>query len=153
MAAGVHIQISLKDAELRKFLAVAVARSVDLSPVLTLVGERIVAATHRRFEEQVDPEGQPWAKLDERYRKAKELLGYRGMILQRSGRMRSSIHPIVQALQLEVGTNVRAKGGFPYPVIHQLGGEHIPRREFLGLSKEDDDAVADILTDYLAGEL
>ena len=79
------------------------------------------------------------------------------MILQRSGTLKNSIHPVVSKSEVRIGTNVRSKTGFPYPIVHQTGTSNagrnkstvIPKREFLGMGHGDAEAVLGIIEGYL----
>lgn len=57
---------------------------------------------------------------------------------------------MITPTSLEVGTNLKSKKGFPYPVIHQEGGKHIPRRRFLGLSTKLIERITQVISDYAA---
>lgn len=154
---GPLLEIVFDDRNALAALGRLLERVSDLRPAMREIGERMVASTVHNFETETAPDGTKWAPLNEKYRDAKSRAGLSTMILQRSGRLKSSIHPVVSAHEVRIGTNVRSKTGFPYPIVHQLGTSNagrnkatvIPKREFLGMGSGDNDAVLDIITRYL----
>ena len=129
-----------------------------MRPALREIGERMVTSTKHNFQTETAPDGKKWAPLDSKYAAAKARQGLSEMILQRSGRLMNSIHPVVEATQVMIGTNVRSKTGFPYPIVHQRGAKNagrghnvvIPKREYLGVGRGDNEAILAIVMGYLA---
>ena len=158
MPGGPLLEIVFKDQQIESYLSLLLARLGDLRPVLREIGEHMVASTKHNFKSETAPDGKKWAPLNTKYLAAKQRRGLSEMILQSSGRLMNSIHPVVQATEVLVGTNVRSKTGFPYPLVMQLGttkaGRNhnvtIPKREFLGFSPKDRDAILDIAIGYMA---
>ena len=120
-------------------------RAVDNpAPVLDGIGAAMEAATLRRFERAADPDGVPWLK-SARVLSAK---GEGGVTLTDSSDLKRSITHSVVGKTAEIGTNVI------YAAIHQFGGEikrggrtvgQMPKRAFLGLSRDDGEIVLSIL--------
>jgi phage virion morphogenesis protein len=161
MSLGMEFAINVDELAAQSGLGVLLGRLRDRRPMLRAIGERVVSATEARFESETAPNGEKWAPLDDRTKKAKLRQGYSDKPLQRTGRMKSSIHPEVYDDYVEVGTNILSKKGFPYPVVHQLGaaaerlasahfgqGHVVPKREFLGASDSDKAAFLDIARKY-----
>jgi phage virion morphogenesis protein len=161
MSRGMEFVIDVDELAVQSGLGVLLGRLRDRRPMLRAIGERVVTATDARFESETAPNGEKWAPLAESTKKAKLRKGYSDKPLQRTGRMKGSIHPEVHDDYVEVGTNVLSKDGFPYPFAHQLGaaaerlasahfgqGHAIPKREFLGASDSDKAAFLDIARKY-----
>jgi phage virion morphogenesis protein len=133
------------------------ARVSDPRPALREIGERMVASTVHNFETETAPDGTKWAPLNEKYKEQKARRGLSEMILQSSSRMKSSIHPVVSHSEVRIGTNVRSRTGFPYPIAMQQGAHNagrghnvtIPKREFLGFGRGDVEAILGIVENYI----
>lgn len=112
----------------------------------------------RLLEQSIVPEifaqegariGESWPALSPAYAawKGKHYPGR--PLLVRTGEMKSSLigktgHSIRRktATSFEYGTNL------PYGIFHQLGGQRIPRRKFLGLAADDRIAMGKIMHKY-----
>lgn len=139
------------------------ARGQDMRPVMEDIGALLEESTRERFETQRDPDGTPWAPSSRALRQA-------GPTLTDTGRLRDSVTRKVTGRQIDVGTNVI------YAATHQFGATirpktakglafrigsdfvvtqkvEIPARPFLGISQQDQDAIGDLVNDYLAGPL
>lgn len=121
-------------------------------------GEALVSGTVKRFADQKDPQGKPWAST----RRG-------GKILNDSARLRNSIDYAVAGDTILVGSNVK------YALIHQKGGVikpknkkilhfktpdgkdvfvksvTIPARPYLGVSKEDWAEIEATIKDFIGG--
>ena len=132
--------------------AAALGDQYDLtSRIANLVNDQ----SHKRFETQIDPDGQPWVEWSEAYRKT--VTNPKAEILKRSGELQKSIASDVFAPNAAVVGTKRS-----YAKIHQYGGistegYRIPARPYLGVSDEQqieiDRAVARHLQDAAAGRL
>ncbi len=99
-----------------------------------------------RFKEERDPEGKKWLPNQRG-----------GQILTLKGYLRGSIVGQATADYAEVGTPL------VYSAIHQFGGTirfkkrngavQMPKRAYLGVSKEDEVEIADVIETYLSGAL
>jgi phage gpG-like protein len=103
----------------------------------------------QHFEQEKGSEG-PWKAWSDFYAQKMERLGKGGnKILQDSGRLRQGLIPI------QSGRNVRkvpegilwfnpakTKGGFPYALAHDEGGEKLPKRDFMWLSASARENIA-----------
>lgn len=155
--AGTRITIDLDDAALQATLSNLAASVADPSPALAEIGEHLLTTTKARFgqTQKRAPDGTPWARNTETTiaRKGRDNPLYKSGMLQ--GQMRWQLAEGGRAV--EVGSNRiyaavqqfgqpkgRTKRGSPIP-----WGD-IPPQPFLGVSSDDREAIADILSDYLA---
>ena len=118
-------------------------RLSELAPALNEIGEVLLNSTRERFRSRKAPDGTPWAPLSEAYaaRKPKN----RGMILVLEGQLMKTLNYEADRDGLLFGSPE------VYAGTHQFGRaeSNIPARPFLGLTAEDEAAIADILADYL----
>lgn len=154
--AGATLYVDFDDAKFRDVLS-RVRGALDgdgMHALLERVGNHLFNSTRARAEQQVAPDGTPWAALSPRYqrRKAKTYPGRR--ILQREGHMLGDrLNYQVTEDTLLLGTSGKSKGGYEYPVAHQFGRGPVRARPFLGLSLEDEEAVLDIVEHHLSDAL
>lgn len=124
----------------------------DTSPIWREIGQILYDGTMERFDRERTPEGAPWQR-------SWRALLQGGKTLQSTGRLRDSITLNVQGKKISVGTNVkyapvmqfgaviRAKSGKYLTFKTPMGGwakvqsVKIPARPFLGLSKDDEQAI------------
>lgn len=107
--------ISYEDLGGRQVLSEAEGRADDLTQAWAIVGAAIRQSTDKRFAQQVDPTGQPWAPLAPATAARKAKSG-RDQILQETGRLRQSIETVPASDGVEIGTNL------VYAAVHQFGG-------------------------------
>lgn len=116
--------------------------------------------TMERFDKEIDPSGKPWQKS---WRAKLQ----KGKTLQNTGRLRDSIHKVVNGTRVSLATNVKyagtmqngavitAKGGGYLTFKTPTGGwvrlksVKVPARRFLGLSKDDAQAIILTIEGYL----
>jgi phage virion morphogenesis protein len=113
---GLRISVEGDTRAIREGLQLLKRAGEDLRPAFEDIGEALVRSTAQRFENQVDPEGQPWAPLSPATLLFKQKKGYPAEILTMRGRLRASIAARPGATQVWIGTNV------VYAAIHQFGG-------------------------------
>lgn len=145
--AGASASVKLDDAELQSFFTQLSAQTDDLSGVFADIGEYLLESTDKRFEDQVDPEGNKWKDLSALTLSRKEKNADKIMI--ESGELMRSMVPIISADELIFGTNKI------YGAMHQFGGttssrsmfpgKAISARPFLGTSDDDVLAITDLL--------
>jgi len=137
--------------------------STDMSPVTVKLAGILHNAVEENFAKEGRPKWSPLAKATIKQRTREKR--WPGKILQRSGRLASSISARHDAMSAEVGTNVKVKGGYLLGAIHQFGTKPrtgatrslfskkgrtgIPARPFLKLTKEDIQDMNVILKRYL----
>lgn len=153
--AGAFLDVYLDSRLAEAKLSELAERLGDLSVPLSDIGEHLLLATDTRFKQQVAPDGSPWAPLSPVTLAKKQ--GDR--ILRDSGILQDTTRYQVSGGELAVGTDRS------YGAVHQFGQPRgasgktrrgtpipwgdIPARPFLGLSNEDEEAVARIVSDYL----
>ncbi|OPY07247.1 MAG: Phage virion morphogenesis family protein [Syntrophaceae bacterium PtaB.Bin095] len=144
------ITIRIEDKPVMDALNRLARKMGDLSPALRAIGEDLVKSTEARFDSQGPaPDGKPWAALSPATLKRKQ----HSKILTELGHLRGSIRSQLFGTHgVAVGTNK------VYGAIHQLGGPagrgrkiRIPARPYLGISSEDSERIAGIVTRYLEG--
>jgi phage virion morphogenesis protein len=127
----------------------------DMTPLMEEIGAELEASTQRRFETHLDPGGEPWAELAARTIKQRVKQGYGAVnILRRTGALANSLH--YQAESDRVTISLGGTGNsMAYAAIHQFGGlagrgrkTKIPARPILGVSAEDEAAIAKIVDNY-----
>jgi phage virion morphogenesis protein len=129
---GAAVEIKLQEIDkLAKKLNEFVLSGGDKSRLLDGLGMVIEEQTKERFDTQMDPQGDPWRELTERYKKRKGLTSSGG-ILVREGLMRMSIEH-----QLQGSDTVLVGSPMEYSVFHQEAKSEKRRREFLGFSVEN----------------
>ena len=123
----------------------------DTDRLLNSLGEVIVGQTQERFDTQIDPHGDQWRELTERY-KARKLQGddkSNGGILVRGGYMADSIE-----FQLPGNDTVIIGSPMEYADYHQNAKSEKRRREFLGISTDNiielQDAIDVFMREHVA---
>ncbi|MDE0048217.1 MAG: phage virion morphogenesis protein [Rhodospirillales bacterium] len=134
---SVVVDIAVRDGTLAR-LATVLSHPGD---VMDRIGRYMVAATHRRFENERAPDGTPWLK-------SARAIAEGNRTLTDTGRLRGSItHTLTDGGRgVEVGTDVL------YAAIHQFGGRagrkrraKIPARPYLGVDERDSAAILRIV--------
>lgn len=136
------LSIETQDQGLRSTLSRLIKKVGNPSPALKQCGEYLLISTDDRWEKQIDPNGVPWQPNTPYTISLKKSQGRLLKILQSTGTGRSSIRYAIQGDTLVVGTNIE------YMKKHQLG-IGVPKREFLGISSEDQIEVVQILQEFL----
>lgn len=125
----------------------------DLSEPMNDIAAVLESATEGAFEAEADPTtGQSWPSLSDTYLEANPKR-QGGKILQASaGGLAASVTSDSGDFWAAIGSNK------PYAAIHQFGGTGdmpagpagIPARAYLGISKDDEQAILKILVGYLS---
>ncbi len=124
--------------------------------LLSAVGEVMISGTLQRFQDEEDPDGQPWTAT----RRG-------GKILSLTARLQRSIEKHVTDDAVMVGSNL------VYALIHQMGGTitpkngqylkfktqggqwvqvreiTIPARPYLGISEDDKEEIKETVSEFL----
>ena len=162
MADGITITYEKKEAEA---LINRLLKRVQRPKELISTWERYVhAATMQMFRgrrpDTSGVRGERWPKLAEKTRWQKAALRKRGMAIEtdrplvRTGEMRDSLKVLSRTEKGFVyGTRLRSKKNYPYPGIHNVGGENLPPRRWLFLNDHDWRQIVKMAIDYLKGEL
>lgn len=140
--ASISIDYKLPDKEIAARLRALVDAGEDLEPAFIDIGEGLLNSTHDRWDQQVDPEGNPWEPLDPKYQARKEKNAEKVLVLE--GFMRDTLAYNTSSQSMEMGTNL-IQGA-----THQFGDDDrgIPARPFLGLSADDEQMVLDTLMNH-----
>lgn len=133
----------------------------DLTPVFRDIGDYLLRTTRDRFRSQTAPDGSDWAPLSEFYKQRKKR--NRDKILTLYGNLSGTLAYQASARELLFGSPMiyggvhqfgAAKGAFGQTGSGQpIPFGDIPAREFLGLSPADEVEVAELVGDYLEGQL
>lgn len=163
--AGVSLRYDLSGLKnANRQLAKMLRRAGDLTPLMDVIGARLVTSTQHRFEAGRGPDGEPWQPSI----RAK---AQGGRTLVDRGHLRDSVTHEPTSDAVAVGSNL------VYAAIHQLGGTvqaradgyltmkipgvgwrrkksvEIPARPFLGLDPDDEAMIAEEVQDYLTEPL
>lgn len=136
------LNINYDDREIQAVISRLIARSKDVSVPSYSVGEYMIAQVDERFATETDPNRVPWQPLSARTLAQKRAEGKILKILQRTGLMRSTVNYRVTPKGVAVGLSSAIA------VKHQRG-TGVPRREILGLNREDIRNIVEIYRDYL----
>ncbi len=110
-----EIKIKIDDLAVQGALQKLSRQMIDLSPIMKIIGERVLLQTENRFRsEGPAPDGTSWAPLSPRTLKRKK--GTK--ILTESAQLRGSMrYQLLGSNAVAIGTNKI------YAAIHQLGGD------------------------------
>lgn len=162
---GASMSVTIDDKAVRRAFGRLIDLMGDTTPVMDAIGTGLVGSTHQRFITQTDPDGSAWAALDPEYAKGKR----NSRILVESGAkggLLGSINSEPGRDEVRVGTNkvyaaIHQFGGTIKPVkashlYFRIGGRLIvadevtlPARPFLGISREDEAEIAEIVFGFL----
>lgn len=113
-------------------------------PLLEKIGQYLVSSTQARIRTtKTSPDGSPWAPWSPATSLAKQRSGQGGTLLLNSGRLFNSITHQVSNDTVEVNSNA------PYARFLQLGTRRMPARPFLGISKDDESAIAGLVRRHI----
>lgn len=157
---AVALTLTIADAQILGGLTRMIAVGEDLRPVLADIGAELESSTVKRFISNVAPDGTPW-KASLRAEKT----GTPTLVM--TSNLRDSIHYVVEPKAVsigsaliyakvhQVGAVISAKGGALAFTLY--GGQFIsvrsvtiPKRPYLGLSANDNQAVVSIVGDHWA---
>ena len=123
------------------------AAAGDIAPALRDIGEHLMVSHDQRFRDQVDPDGNPWAPLTDKYKARKKKNPNK--ILIRDVMLSGTLRYQVTGDALQFGT------ALIYGATHQFGDpdRKIPARPFLGISASDEAIILDLIQDHLVKAL
>lgn len=127
----------------RNYLNELIKKIQNLTPALHEIGQLMVASTDENFQKEQNIYGVKWKANTPATLHYKASRGFIMKVLQRRGMLRSSIQYRIENDSVSVGTNL------PYGAYHQYGTNRLPKREFLGVSRQDQKEIVAILEDYL----
>ena len=141
--AGASVRVRVDDKRVREALERLVRAGGDIEGALAEIGEHLIRSHRDRFARGVDPEGRAWQPLKPATiaRKRKNA----DKVLIESGMLMESLHYNVAPDRLEFGTDRI------YGATHQFGRPeaNIPARPFLGISREDEAEILNIIEDRI----
>lgn len=114
-------------------------------PALQEIGEALVQSTRERLEKtKVSPEGQKWTpwSLGTLLARRKKGTAARGLLFD-SGNLSNSIQAQVLGDSVIVGASAK------YASFLQNGTSNMPARPFVGISRQDEARINEILTAHL----
>jgi phage gpG-like protein len=143
-----------------KRLSVLAQRAINLTPALNSIGQYMQLQTRSRFDTSTAPSGAPWRPLaastvraKQRSQTRKQKRGAKRLrkrtranpsdILKDTFLLRDTITYQVSGGEVAIGSPQQ------YAKFHQLGGDIIPKREFLGVNAADRVEIAAILAEHL----
>lgn len=137
--------LSLKydDNQSKRYIQALSKRINNIKPALHEIGQLMLASTDENFEKEQNIYGVKWKANTPATQRYKASRGFIMKVLQRRGMLRSSINYKVMNDGVSVGTNV------VYGQYHQYGTKRLPKREFLGISRNDQKEITAILKEYL----
>ena len=109
----------------------------------------LAAQTRKNFDESHGPDGTPWPALKNPSRKrggasAKPLRNLGLLMASYTGQAEGHAEEISD-VALIWGTNLVSKTGYSYPIAHQEGRGHLPVREQIGITPDDERKIGTIL--------
>lgn len=105
------------------------------------IGEQLKIQTQKRFQEQIDSNGNAWIPLSEKYQKRKAKKASHQQLLKFSGYLLDTLRHQADDYGVKFGSDRI------YARTHQLGDKHrhIPARPFLGINQADKKAIVEEL--------
>lgn len=138
------VSINFEDSRVTDVIAQLQSRVADLTQPHQEIGEYLVGKTDEHFRTETDPYGVPWLPNSPKTIAAKQAEGKILKILQRTGHMRSTVNYKATSNQVVLGISDRKARK------HQLG-IGVPKREILGISDRDIEAILEVYEDYFDG--
>lgn len=164
------ITIQIEDREVLRALDALRARVGDMTPAMRAAAQVLRSDILERFDTQTAPDGASWKPLSAasilsrarrhapagyRKRRAQTVARFASgaKALLDTGQLRNSIKVLrANAAEAVVGTKL------PYAAIHHFGGKAgrgrkvtIPARPFMGLSREGQQSLMDVIVQHIAG--
>ena len=95
-------------------------------------------------DEKKSPDGDDWPDWSDAYAESKP---QRGSLLQLENNLLESIQFLLSGKEVEIGSNL------VYAAVHQFGFKGIKAREYLGLSPDNDEEIAETLNIWVDQQL
>jgi len=124
-----------------------IKRIQNFSSFLKEVGQNLESSTKLRFNKGTDPDGNEWKPRSEKYKeylRKKRRLNNKVLVL--TGQLQKSISYAYDSKEVNIGTDI------DYGVFHQEGSGHMPKREFLGISSDDEQKIEKIVEKHIQGK-
>ena len=145
------IEVTFDDAKIKRALQDLQAKTGNLSPALKEIGESLTESTKQRFVSTKGPDGKSWP-----LNSVLSTLLYKDGDRPLTGET-GSLADLIN-WQLRGKESVEIGSPMVYAAMQQFGGTKaefphlwgdIPERPFLGVSKDDEVEILDIIADYL----
>ena len=147
---AVKITVDVDDRQIRRALERLRDAGGDVREAAMEIGETLLDGHEIRFDEQVDPDGQPWEPLSQKTVAWKARKGqHPDKILKFSGDLSDLLRYQASSSGVEFGTDR------DYGATHQYGDEsrNIPERPFLGIDSSDQRIILEILEKHIEDAL
>lgn len=154
----INVEINIQTQALTDALRRLEGAARNPQPVLQHISDYLDLYTRMRFDSAKAPDGSPWADNSPVTIARK---GRNEPLVGRSGDLRDTLRGDINGNTLVFGSDR------PYAAVQQFGASKgqfgktrrggsipwgdIPARPFLGLSKDDEDNITDIINEYLEG--
>ena len=147
---GVKFSIEVDDRDVGAALKRLIDAGIRPRPAFIRVGEYLIRVHEKRFSDQVDPDGNPWAPLSERYKLSKAKMKSRGANLILVLNRYLARNFTYQAGEDELFFSTSQVTG-KYAATHQFGRPeaNIPARPFMGVNDDNSDHIISIFNRYL----
>ncbi len=151
-------EVTFDDLEARTWIQKMISEARNVNQVEEIVGA-ISAIVYRdvidHFKTESEPNG-PWQPWSDVYAKhMTRIKRQNNKILQFSGKLRQNFSPGDRRTNeqgIEWFNNAKTKSGYPYAWGHNYGDKKLPQRQFMWLSQEAMDTIADIVLNKIVGE-
>lgn len=105
----------------------------DHIDILHAVGVTLESSAKQRFSNKQAPDGTSWKPSQKN----------KNTLIKTTTLMRSIVS-VASADEVEVGS------GINYSIFHQDGTKHLPKRQYLGVSKDDEADIQEIIADIVS---
>ena len=109
--------------------------------VFESIGEQLQIIHRKRFKQQIDPDGNAWTPLNEKYLAKKKEQGAYKDILQYTGKMLDTLTHQATDYGVKFGSNAIQAASQHY------GRDDIPSRKFVGINNDDRAIIAEEIKD------
>lgn len=109
--------------------------------VFESIGEQLQIIHRKRFKQQIDPDGNAWTPLSEKYLASKKEKGAYKDILQYTGKMLDTLTHQATDYGVKFGSNAIQAASQHY------GRDGIPSRKFVGINNDDRAIIAEEIKD------
>ncbi len=140
-SSGSLASVSVDMTDVARRLEQMAKAGLDLSPVMAVVAEQLVADVHDKF----DQEGPGWAPLAPSTLASRR--GTTAQILQDTGRFAGSIHGTSGSDYAEASTDVG------YAIYHVTGTAKMPRRDPFDLDDSRIEAAVETIATYMLAHM
>ena len=109
--------------------------------VFESIGEQLQIIHRKRYKQQIDPDGNAWTPLNEKYLAKKKKEGAYKDILQYTGKMLDTLTHRATDYGVKFGSNAIQAASQHY------GRDDIPSRKFVGINNDDRAIIAEEIKD------